>query len=169
MLDTARFAGFWVRFVAIFIDGLILAPLLYGLDYLGFRIFMTGESYGEYIFGPQTVDPVFGTVPSVVEATHEGMTAYLMFGLASSILVSLFYTTVMHASPKQATLGKMAMGVQVVDRFGGRLTWKRSLGRHAATYLSGLILNIGYLMAAFDAEKQALHDKLADTYVVYKR
>lgn len=169
MLDNARFAGFWVRFAAIFIDGLILAPLLYGLDYLGFRLYMTGENYGEYVFGPQAGDPFMGPVSTVVETTPEGLTAYLMFGVVSSVLVSLIYTTAMHASPTRATLGKMAMGVQVVDRFGGRLTWKRALGRHVATYLSGLILNIGYLMAAFDPEKQALHDKLADTYVVHKR
>ncbi|PLY03929.1 MAG: transporter, partial [Desulfuromonas sp.] len=32
--------------------------------------------------------------------------------------------------------------------------------------LSGIILGIGYLMVAFDEQKQGLHDRLCDTYVI---
>lgn len=41
------------------------------------------------------------------------------------------------------------MGLKVVDLNGNRLTFGRATGRYFATILSGMIFNIGYLMAAF--------------------
>jgi uncharacterized RDD family membrane protein YckC len=35
--------------------------------------------------------------------------------------------------------------------------------------VSGIILLIGYIMAGFDEEKRALHDRVCDTRVIYKR
>jgi uncharacterized RDD family membrane protein YckC len=35
--------------------------------------------------------------------------------------------------------------------------------------VSGMILLIGYIMAGFDNEKRALHDRVCDTRVIYKR
>jgi uncharacterized RDD family membrane protein YckC len=35
--------------------------------------------------------------------------------------------------------------------------------------VSGIILLIGYIMAGFDDEKRALHDRVCDTRVIYKR
>lgn len=36
-------------------------------------------------------------------------------------------------------------------------------------FLSAIILGIGYLMVIWNPKKQALHDKIAKTYVVYIR
>jgi len=72
----------------------------------------------------------------------------------------------MLASEKQATLGKMAMGLIVTDDNNQRLTFGRATGRHFAKYLSGLALGIGFVMAAFTERKQALHDMIAGTLVV---
>jgi uncharacterized RDD family membrane protein YckC len=62
----------------------------------------------------------------------------------------------------------MACGLRVVRPDGESLTFMRAFGRHFAEMLSGLILMIGYLMAAFDSEKRALHDRISDTRVVHK-
>jgi uncharacterized RDD family membrane protein YckC len=40
------------------------------------------------------------------------------------------------------------------------------LGRHFAKILSGIILYIGYLMAFWDDEKRALHDRICSTRVI---
>ena len=69
----------------------------------------------------------------------------------------------------QATLGKMALGLKVTDVHGRRLTFGNALGRSLAKILSGLILAIGYIMAAFDDRKQGLHDKMASTLVMKTR
>ena len=65
-----------------------------------------------------------------------------------------------------ATLGKMALKLKVVRPDGSPVSYMRALGRHFAKYLSAIILLIGYIMAAFDEEKRALHDRICDTRVV---
>ena len=67
-----------------------------------------------------------------------------------------------------ATLGKMACGIRVVRPDGSPVTYLRAFGRYWAKFLSGIMLLIGYIIAAFDAEKRALHDHICDTRVVYK-
>ncbi len=78
------------------------------------------------------------------------------------------YFAGMESSTRQATLGKGAMGVFVTDMDGQRISFLRATGRYFAKWLSGLILMVGYIMAAFTARKQALHDILASTLVLYR-
>ena len=65
-----------------------------------------------------------------------------------------------------ATLGKMAMGIKVVTPEGQPISYGRSTGRYFGKMLSGIILGIGYLMAFWDPEKRALHDRICHTRVV---
>ena len=51
---------------------------------------------------------------------------------------------------------------------GSPLTLARSVGRYFAKILSAFTLCVGYLMAAFDEEKCALHDHISDTRVIRK-
>ena len=85
-----------------------------------------------------------------------------------SIFITAAYYAGFHASRGQATLGKMAIGIKVVRTDGSRISLLRGIGRYFAAILSGLILCIGYLMAAFTDRKQGLHDMLCDTLVVDK-
>jgi uncharacterized RDD family membrane protein YckC/Tfp pilus assembly major pilin PilA len=84
------------------------------------------------------------------------------------VAIACAYYAGMHSSSSQATLGKMAFGVKVTDLEGERISLGRGIGRYFATWLSAIILMIGYLMAAFTEERQALHDKIAGTLVVNK-
>jgi uncharacterized RDD family membrane protein YckC len=90
------------------------------------------------------------------------------FAFVSISILPWIYEAVMISSEKQATVGKLAMGLVVTDSEGRRLSFFRATGRHFAKYLSAVILGIGYLMAAFTRKKQALHDMLAGTLVVTK-
>jgi len=65
-----------------------------------------------------------------------------------------------------ATPGKMIFKLRVVNPAGGPITWGQAIGRYFAQILSGLILCIGFIMAGFDDQKRALHDRLADTRVI---
>ena len=85
-----------------------------------------------------------------------------------SIAIYAAYYAFFHASSAQATLGKMAVGIKVVRTDGSRISLMRGIGRYFASLLSGLILGIGYLMAAFTEKKQGLHDIICDTFVVDK-
>jgi len=84
-----------------------------------------------------------------------------------SIVIYWLYQAILHSSKWQATIGKMITGVMVVDKDGSRISFARATGRHFAEILSGLFLGIGYMMAGWKPQKQALHDILAETYVVY--
>lgn len=65
-----------------------------------------------------------------------------------------------------ATLGKRVVGAMVVSETGEPLTFKQALLRNLLKILSALPLFMGFLMAAFSAKRQALHDKFAKTYVI---
>ncbi len=80
--------------------------------------------------------------------------------------ITWLYYALMESSARQATVGKMALGIVVTDMEGNRIGFGRATGRYFAKIISGLILGIGYLMAAFTQKKQALHDLIVNTLVV---
>ncbi len=83
-----------------------------------------------------------------------------------TIVLFMLYFVLFESSEKQATPGKMALGIKVVGQNGLRISFLRALGRYAAKFLSFITLCIGYIMVAFTAQKQGLHDKIATTFVV---
>jgi uncharacterized RDD family membrane protein YckC len=138
------YAGFWRRLAALLIDTAILAVLwflTFAIFILMFHIF-THTQPSEAITGP-------------------------VLGL---LLVTFFclYFPLFESSKKQATLGKMALGVAVTGLDGKRISFWRALARTLAKILSGLPFYLGYLLAAFTEKKQALHDLIASTLVVLK-
>ncbi len=82
-------------------------------------------------------------------------------------LIATAYYTMTVGSCGQ-TVGKMAAGVIILKKTGGKVSYGRALGRSLATLLSALTFFIGYLMAAFTNNKKALHDYAAGTRVVFK-
>lgn len=134
-----EYAGFWIRLVAAFIDGILLAIVQQALIF----IVTGGTSFS-------------GAAPGI--------------GLSSlNLLIGIAYTVGMESSAKQATLGKMAVGIKVGDEHGNRITPGKAIGRYFAKFLSAIILGIGFIMAAFDSRKQALHDRIVGTVVYYGR
>jgi uncharacterized RDD family membrane protein YckC len=85
-----------------------------------------------------------------------------------SILIGWLYFALMESSNKQATLGKMLIGIKVTDLDGNRITFGKATARHFSKIISGVILAVGYIMAGFTQRKQALHDIIAGTLVVKK-
>lgn len=82
------------------------------------------------------------------------------------LLVGWFYYAVQESSEKQATVGKRLLSIKVTDFNGNRLTFGNATGRFFGKLVSGMTYGIGFLMAAFTKQRQALHDKMAHTYVV---
>jgi uncharacterized RDD family membrane protein YckC len=93
---------------------------------------------------------------------------FLILAVAATVVQWLYHAT-LNSSPRQATLGKMALGLIVTDEAGQRLSFGRATGRFFASLLSQLTLGIGYLMVIWTRRKQALHDKVAGTLVVPSR
>lgn len=144
-----HFAGFWVRFLAKFLDGLLLwipnAAISFGLSAVFF---------GQFLYSPQMNQFDLGK-----------WLAYQGTALLCSTLVNVafqwFFLTRHGATP-----GKMALGLKVVRSDGSPITGGRAVGRALSEQVSNLTLLIGYIMAAFDDEKRALHDRMCDTRVI---
>ena len=69
-----------------------------------------------------------------------------------------------------ATVGKWATGLRIERQSGERLGFGHATLRHTVGYLVSLLtLGLGFLLAAFDAEGRALHDRIAGTVVVRER
>jgi uncharacterized RDD family membrane protein YckC len=143
-----HYGGFWIRFAAVFIDGLLMQVVRVPLSLL--------------LLGA-VVTPFQRPGPN--PAALSG--ALLTLGFAS-MLVACLYEVIMIRN-FGATLGKMAVGVKVVRTDGSGVGWGTSIGRYFMRIVSAIILGIGYIMAGFDDEKRALHDRVCDTRVVYKR
>jgi uncharacterized RDD family membrane protein YckC len=138
-----RYAGFWIRVVAYIIDAFILSTVMILIG----TIWSIGSDDS--------------TVDLITNVAQSGMVVFISFFL------NWFYYAILESSEYQATLGKKLLGLQVTDEFGRRMSFGRATGRYFSKLISSLILGIGYVMAAFTDRKQALHDKLASTLVIY--
>jgi uncharacterized RDD family membrane protein YckC/Tfp pilus assembly major pilin PilA len=88
--------------------------------------------------------------------------------LSLAVLAGYFlYCALLESSGLQATLGKRALGIKVVDRHGERIGFGRAAARFAAKLLSVLTLLLGYLLVLVTPRRQALHDLLAGTLVTF--
>lgn len=148
-------AGFLRRWAAIFLDSLILTTAFYAVFFV--LILVVGVAGGFEALGDFDTE----------EPPSWAVGAYLGLYLVYFVMAGLYYA-LMESSSAQATVGKMALGIKVVDRNGARLTFPHALGRWFAAALSYITLYIGYLMAAFTERKQALHDIVVGTFVVDK-
>src|SRR5919198_3528125 len=99
-------------------------------------------------------------IDAIILVLARGILSAATFG--AGMIVSLFgpwlYEAFMLSSEWQATVGKRAMSIVVTATDGTRISFARATGRHFAKYISALILGVGFIMAAFTAKKQALHD-----------
>lgn len=139
------YAGFWKRFGAYFIDGLIL-----GIPWMIVFFVLVGSmmgSRGHY-------EPNGGGTMLMFPAWILGMVG------------SWLYFALMESSEAGATLGKRALGLRVTDLNGNRIDFARASGRYFGKIVSGVILYIGFIMAGFTDKKQALHDMMAGTLVL---
>ncbi len=143
-IQTGRlnYAGFWIRFGAKLLDGLILGV----------------------IFIPPMLYFAFKNIGAKPQPQFQILQAAFQFGyIFANLGYSIFFLGRYGATP-----GKMACKLQVVTAEGGRVSFGRATGRGFAEMLSGIICDLGYLIAAFDGQKRALHDHICNTRVVYK-
>jgi uncharacterized RDD family membrane protein YckC len=91
-----------------------------------------------------------------------------MVGGLLGLVVGWLYFALQESSTAQATLGKRALGIKVTDANGRRIGFGRATGRFFGKILSGLVFAIGFMLAGWTERKQALHDFLAGTLVVFR-
>ncbi len=162
-----EYAGFWVRFGAKFIDVLIIGfvvvmPIFILAFVVGFRAARSGRAD----FSVDPGEALFNAASNGagdLAASALGLLVQLAF-IAVRVVYSTFFLGKFGATP-----GKMACKLKVVDAEGGKIGYGRALGRSCAEILSQMICLIGYIIAAFDEQKRALHDHICSTRVVHNR
>lgn len=143
--EQVKYAGFWVRWAANFIDGLVLIVPSIIISFLVTISLINTQTPGTVLF-------VFGYALNYI----------LSLGVSWGYFV--YMTNKYHA-----TLGKRVFGLEVIsDKPEGLSLGQVILRETIGKLISGIILLIGYIMVAFTARKQALHDKMASTLVIYK-
>lgn len=140
-MSADLYAGFWKRVAAALIDGVIL--MISGF----------------------VIGGVFGFVYGATTGTAEGVE---FFANIIGIVLGWLYSALLESSAKQATLGKMALGIKVTDLDGNPISFGKASGRHFGKIVSALIVFIGFIMVAFTERKQGLHDMMAGCLVVNK-
>jgi uncharacterized RDD family membrane protein YckC len=145
-----EYAGFWKRLAAGLIDGALL-----------FVAYLAAAFVMGFIYGAITLDEG----DEMSDATANAI-AYVAW--AGTMVLGWLYCALMESSAKQATLGRMALGIKVTDAQGRRVSFGRATGRYFSKIISGIILYIIYIMIAFTVKKQGLHDIIADCLVVVK-
>jgi uncharacterized RDD family membrane protein YckC/Tfp pilus assembly major pilin PilA len=146
--DPGLHAGFWRRVPAWFIDAIII----------GIAVWVVLAGLGGWLVVPWA------------RHTHGIFATARFFGATQpfAIAIGWLYFAVCESSRWQATPGKLALGLVVVDGFGRSIGFARATGRYFGKYVSALILGIGFLLAGWTERKQALHDLMAGCCVVRK-
>jgi len=139
-----NYAGFWKRFAASLIDGIIASYIIYSI--VAMAVLLSLKIIG-------------GTYNHEVIEIVVLILAYFFI---------LLYFPVMECSSTQGTLGKMALRIKVTDLKGNKIGFGRAIGRSFSKIISITIIFIGFIMVAFTEKKQGLHDKMAGCLVVTK-
>jgi uncharacterized RDD family membrane protein YckC len=145
--QTPNYAGFWLRFAAAMIDGVLIiavfCPIGFALGAMGAATGADGNEAGQAAFaGIQLIFQIF------------------------SLIVGWLYEALLESSSWQGTVGKKVLGIRVTDMDGNRISFGRATGRHFAKLLSQMICFVGFIMVAFTERKQGLHDMIAGTLVL---
>ena len=160
---VTKYASILKRFAAFFVDLIICKIIVlvleapFGIFFKPVRFF--GDLSDRVGIG-NPVDWFLSHFPMWTPDFH-GMFSGWMF-----VAIYILYFAVFEGSWRQATPGKMLMGIFVTDLNGKRISYRRALARSLGRILSVIICFIGFLVALFTARSQALHDLLADTLVL---
>jgi uncharacterized RDD family membrane protein YckC len=126
--------------------------------------------------GPSGPRASFGRrlVALIVDSVLVGVVAIALIvifdtaaGYGLTILVGLAYYALLEGGPKGQTVGKMALGIRVIDfSTGGPIGYPRGVLRYVGRIVSSIPFYLGYFWMLWDKEKQTWHDKIATTVVV---
>jgi uncharacterized RDD family membrane protein YckC len=157
-LEPTNYAHFGRRLVAFLIDMILIGTL---------QFIVIAPILGMVGFGAASN---VGDLSNMSDKEAMGLAGAMMGAGAAMQVVSLLvqgaYFILLESSARQATVGKMAMGLKVTDLQGNRITPMAAGLRFVGRIVSAIILCIGYIMAAFTEKKQALHDMIANTLVL---
>jgi uncharacterized RDD family membrane protein YckC len=152
--EAVQYCGFWIRFSARLLDGLFLLVVRGPLLAINANIVRTH---------PQVAPGKMGSLENAAQlgALLTFQAAYFLVGIILSLAYEVFFVGRFGGTP-----GKLLLHMRIVRSDFSRVTYSRAAIRFFALLLSDLTMYIGYLMVAFDPQRRALHDYIADTRVI---
>ncbi len=146
-IDIPPRAGFWIRAAAWIADMLFLILPVFISGVLVWATVILGGWLGGEI--------------------NDQVKAFAAISGAAIVIVSGFLYFTLFVGAFGQTPGKMLFRLKVVRTNDQEMTYGRAVLRSLCWILSLLLFSVGFLMIAFNRQKQGLHDMLAGTYVVY--
>lgn len=169
MSYTPSPAGFWKRYVAYFIDIVILyiAVEILSALFFSFQSHTAEESLKRTLASLQSAT-ANGETPDLVgvmQSIEAVVMPALIFSTVAYLVLAGVYFSLMESSRHQATLGKRMLGIKVTNVNGEPITLLQSVGRFVGASLSWFTMNLGHALAAWTPDRRALHDYIAGTRV----
>jgi len=162
-------AGFWKRYVAYFIDIVLLYIVVELLStlFFSFRAYSQSDELMNLLHSlragserGETPDPY-----ALMQTLETLILPSLIFSSCAYFILAGIYFSWMESSPQQATLGKRMLGIKVTNSDGEPIKLPQAIGRYLAATLSWVTLNLGHALAAWTPQRRALHDYVAGTRV----
>ena len=159
--DEVRYAGFWIRFLAVWIDTAVLVIPAALLVYL--------LSGGEWLDLSTLSESIGHAQNNDLQASLQAMPRASMKWESVFELLIAGVTIFFWKRWAGATPGKKLLGIHVVDaKSYENINNKQAIIRYIGYIISTVPLGAGFLMVGFRKDKRALHDLLAGTVVIYK-
>ncbi len=154
-----RYAGFWIRFIASFLDTLLLALPVAIIIY-----FLSDGNWFDFTQYQQNLQMAMSGNPHALDnQPRTSFTWELIFEIAVLVVTVIFWDKWRGATP-----GKKFLHIKIVDAQTFQdITNKQAITRSLGYIPSTLLFCIGFLMVGFRNDKKALHDLLANTAVIY--
>jgi len=141
---SAPKAGWWVRFFAYFVDGLIVG------------------------IPAAIVGGILAVLTGAFSATENPNAGGVVLFYAIVVLATVAYFVYFWSQQDGQTIMNKALGIKVVKTDGSPITVGTGIVRYIGYAINSIIfgLPIGFIWAAFDSQQQGWHDKIAGTYVI---
>lgn len=148
--NEGKIASFWLRLLAFVIDVIIV-----GGSILFTEILSIPAELAHLLFPNQTIG--------------EFLLNIQVFTIVLILLIFWLYYSLMDSLKTQGTVGKLIVGLKVVNLFGDRIGFGKASVRFFLNFISLGLLGIGHLFALFSENKQTIHDRLSDSEILRGR
>jgi uncharacterized RDD family membrane protein YckC len=158
-MNEVRYAGFWIRFIASFLDTLFLAlPVAIVIYFVSDGNWFNISEYQQNLQMAMS-----GNTHALDHQPITSFTWELLFEVSVFVLTIIFWKKWRGATP-----GKKFVYIKIVDyKTHKDITNKQAITRSLGYIISTFLFLIGFLMVGFRKDKRALHDLLAGTAVIY--
>ncbi len=152
-----HYAGFASRLMAFIVDVVLVSLLFVSTTWI-ISVTVTTLRIGSYLGISLNSIPGASAAADIITSPAFVALVTVLFIMAYHVFFWLF---------AGQTPGKALLGLRVVSMNGERLRPWRAVLRYLGYYLSALALFSGFAWVLLDDRRQAWHDKLAGTVVLY--